>query len=68
MQEVNPAFIPRNYLVDQAIERMELTNDRTLLERLLQLSREPFAYTEEQLTYRLPEEEKTRRHQTFCGT
>ncbi|MBF4502106.1 YdiU family protein [Savagea sp. SN6] len=68
MQEVNPAFIPRNHLVDQAIERMELTNDRTLLERLLRFSREPFAYTEEQLAYRLPEEEKTRMHQTFCGT
>jgi uncharacterized protein YdiU (UPF0061 family) len=41
MDRVNPWFIPRNYLVQQAIDRAH-AGDISEIERLLEVSRRPY--------------------------
>src|SRR5699024_9595265 len=47
MKQVNPAFIPRNYLVEEAISETETTGEQTKLSTLLALVKDPYAYTPE---------------------
>lgn len=68
MKKVNPSFIPRNYLVDRAIADWVLLDDSSSVEQLIEQVRQPFSYSKWQLDYRLPELERNKRHQTFCGT
>lgn len=51
MQAVNPKYILRNYLAEQAIRRAEDDNDLGEVERLLQVLRRPFAEQPEAETY-----------------
>jgi uncharacterized protein YdiU (UPF0061 family) len=68
MNHVNPAYIPRNHLVEQAIQSFIENHDRTLLDNLLRVLKNPFQqqeHTEHLQCLPLPHE---RVYQTFCGT
>lgn len=68
MKKVNPAVIPRNYLVEEAILQIETTGKQEKLQALLALIKNPFDYNEIQLNYTFPESEKNRDFKTYCGT
>lgn len=68
MNQVNPAYIPRNHLVENAINHFIKNNDRSLMDALLLVLKNPYeqqADTEYLQALPQPEERVT---QTFCGT
>lgn len=67
MSENNPAIIPRNHRVEEALSAAE-QGDYGILQQLLQVIAQPFAYSKEQEVYTLPPEEQTIPYRTFCGT
>ncbi|MEI3613734.1 protein adenylyltransferase SelO [Pseudogracilibacillus sp. SO30301A] len=67
MKKSNPAIIPRNHLVEEALEAAVESDDYSVLENLLADLSEPFAHTKKQAEYaKLPV--PTTPYQTFCGT
>lgn len=68
MKQANPAFIPRNYLVEEAISEVITTGKQTKLKDLLNKLENPYAYSEDQLAYIFPENKYDENYQTFCGT
>jgi len=67
MEAVNPAYIPRNHLVEEAI-RDALNQDFGLFEKLLKVYKEPFKYQPEFKHFMKPPLAHQKVHQTFCGT
>ena len=63
----NPAFIPRNHLVEAALAAAE-QNDLSVLERLLQVLAAPYDHAKAAPDYRLPAPQGAAGYQTFCGT
>jgi uncharacterized protein YdiU (UPF0061 family) len=63
----NPAFIPRNHLVEAALAAAE-HYDLSVMERLLDVLATPYDYAREAAEYRQPAPEGDERYQTFCGT
>ena len=67
MKRHNPAVIPRNHRVEEALDAAEV-GDLNVMNKLLQVLKNPYDYTPEQEEYaRLPEI-RSCRYQTFCGT
>lgn len=68
MRTSNPAVIPRNHRVEEALERAENHGDLNVMEKLLAVLSDPFAHSPEQAEYaELPAQCDTS-YQTFCGT
>jgi uncharacterized protein YdiU (UPF0061 family) len=68
MSTSNPAVIPRNHRVEEALERAENYGDLSVMEKLLAVLSDPFAHSPEQAEYaELPAQCNTS-YQTFCGT
>jgi serine/tyrosine/threonine adenylyltransferase len=44
MNAVNPLYVPRNYLAQQAIDALE-TNDASVLDKLLAVAKHPYTET-----------------------
>jgi uncharacterized protein YdiU (UPF0061 family) len=66
MKSSNPAIIPRNHRVEAALEAAE-QGDLSVMERLLAVLSNPYAYSDEQVEYStLPE--TTKPYRTYCGT
>src|SRR5699024_10846010 len=65
MKQANPAFIPRNYLVEEAISEVITTGKQTKLKDLLNKLENPYAYSEDQLAYIFPEDKYDENYQTF---
>ena len=68
MQAVNPAFIPRNHLVEAALDAAVERQDFGPFEELLEVVSRPY---EDRLgfeRYAAPPGPEERVHQTFCGT
>jgi uncharacterized protein YdiU (UPF0061 family) len=68
MRRTNPAFIPRNHLVEEAISAAVSKGDFSLFETLLNVLARPY---EEQPTfgrYAEPPRPEQVVRQTFCGT
>ena len=63
----NPAFIPRNHLVEAALAAAE-QNDLGVMERLLAVLAAPYDYGRDAPEYRLPAPADGTGYQTFCGT
>ena len=63
----NPAFIPRNHLVEAALAAAE-QNDLAPLERLLDVLATPYDHTRHAPDYRQPAADNGAGYQTFCGT
>ncbi len=67
MRNSNPGVIPRNHLVEAALEAAVQEGDYSVLERLLGVLSSPFAYAPEQVEYcHVPN--PTQPYRTFCGT
>lgn len=67
MKQSNPAVIPRNHRVEEALDAAE-AGDVSKLERLHQVLSSPFAYTDDQEEYTTLPEPPDRPYRTFCGT
>lgn len=67
MKVVNPAIIPRNHRVEEALTAAEI-GDFTLTKRLLEVLANPFAYSTEQEEYALLPAISSGPYRTFCGT
>lgn len=68
MNKTNPIYIPRNHLINEAIEQFIENNSRTLMDELLALVQQPFQ--EQPNTERFKElpTPAERCYETFCGT
>lgn len=67
MRENNPAVIPRNHRVEEALTAAVTEGDFGVMDRLLEVLKRPYAYTKEQEEYALVPELQGR-YRTFCGT
>jgi len=68
MQQSNPAIIPRNHRVEEALEAAVNNDDYSLMNSLLEALSEPYNYGNVNLEYsKLPPNSKTP-YRTFCGT
>lgn len=69
MDAVNPIYIPRNHLVENALEAATESMDLRLFERLLAVVTNPFDERTADALCALPAPpELTRGYRTFCGT
>lgn len=68
MRSSNPAVIPRNHRVEEALEAAVEREDYSVMRRLLDVLRNPFAHSPEQEEYRALPESTGRPYRTFCGT
>lgn len=67
MKRNNPAVIPRNHRVEEALEAAVEDEDLSVMEQLLEVLADPYAYSMEQEEYAiLPPKDCA--YQTFCGT
>ncbi|CDZ73640.1 UPF0061 protein [Neorhizobium galegae bv. orientalis] len=67
MRAVNPAVIPRNHKVQEALSAANY-GDFSFFERLLEALEKPFEERPEFLSYMQPPKPEERVTQTFCGT
>ncbi|MDC3417403.1 protein adenylyltransferase SelO [Aquibacillus salsiterrae] len=68
MKQCNPAVIPRNHLVEEAIEAAVDRDDYRVMERLLEILSKPYAHTADQNDFaKLPPKTNVP-YRTFCGT
>jgi len=68
MYSVNPAFIPRNHLVEEAIETASNELDFEPFNTLVDVLEKPFEFDETQARYAVPPRPEQIVRQTFCGT
>ena len=68
MRTHNPAVIPRNHRVEEALEAAEERADFTVMEKLLGILSQPYQDLPEQANYHLPPPPSTQPYRTFCGT
>ena len=64
----NPAFIPRNHKVEEALAAATEDGDLSLIERLLDVLTSPFDYARDQPDYSAPAPVGAPAYRTFCGT
>jgi serine/tyrosine/threonine adenylyltransferase len=67
MKQTNPSVIPRNHRVEEALEAA-IKGDYTVMDQLLTVLEEPYAYTPEQEAYTTLPEKTNLPYQTYCGT
>lgn len=67
MRSVNPAIIPRNHRVEEALSAAEEQDDLSLLHRFLAALSSPYEVAPEATLYRDPPPDDAC-YQTFCGT
>ncbi|PKC51654.1 hypothetical protein RhiirA1_483263 [Rhizophagus irregularis] len=67
MKVSNPSVIPRNHRVEEALEAAE-KGDLSVMEKLLKVLADPYAYVPEQEDYCSLPEPTDRPYRTFCGT
>jgi uncharacterized protein YdiU (UPF0061 family) len=67
MRAVNPAVIPRNHRVEEALSAAEDRDDLAPLHRLLGALASPYEETADTARYRDPPADD-RNYRTFCGT
>jgi uncharacterized protein YdiU (UPF0061 family) len=68
MAEHNPVFIPRNHLVEGALNTA-VKGDLSDFLQVLEVLKKPYVYKEEYLKFTFPpEKEFERSYQTYCGT
>lgn len=68
MRNSNPAIIPRNHRVEEALEAAEQQGDYSVMERLLDVLSSPYAHSPEQADYTTLPAPSTRLYRTYCGT
>ncbi|WP_374019083.1 protein adenylyltransferase SelO [Paenibacillus thiaminolyticus] len=68
MRDSNPAVIPRNHRVEEALEAAVEQGDYSVMERLLAVLANPYAYSPEQAEYATLPDPSSCPYRTFCGT
>lgn len=68
MKMSNPALIPRNHRVEEALRPAVQAGDYKPLHKLLKVLADPFAHSQAQEEYAKPPEPSAVPYQTFCGT
>lgn len=69
MQQTNPVFIPRNQLVEQALEQAAFQSNQSYFNELLLLLRNPYTEQSGKDGYQMPPQPQTeQQYQTFCNT
>lgn len=68
MYSVNPVFIPRNHLVEEAISQAVNGEDDSSFHRLVEVLSRPFAYDPNLARYATPPTPDQVVRRTFCGT
>ncbi|TFE02261.1 protein adenylyltransferase SelO [Jeotgalibacillus salarius] len=68
MKQHNPNVIPRNHRVEEAIEAAVERDDFSVMYRLLDVLKDPYAYSDEQTPYCNGPDPEAGTYRTFCGT
>lgn len=68
MNAHNPAVIPRNHRVEEALAAAEQRQDFTVLQQLLEVLSHPYNDRPEYAAYRQPPAPSEQPYKTFCGT
>jgi serine/tyrosine/threonine adenylyltransferase len=68
MRNSNPALIPRNHRVEDALEAAVKQGDYSVMEQLLHVLSSPYAHSPEQADYCTLPAPSSRPYRTFCGT
>lgn len=68
MRNSNPAVIPRNHRVEEALDAAVKQEDFSVMKQLLDVLAKPYAHTPEKTEYCTLPEPSNRPYQTFCGT
>ncbi|MFT5693102.1 MAG: hypothetical protein ACI92E_002438 [Oceanicoccus sp.] len=68
MLAINPAFIARNHLVEEAIDSATHNSDLKPFNQLVDVLEEPYIFDSNLSRYAMPPEENQMVKQTFCGT
>ena len=68
MRRYNPAFIPRNHKVEEALTAATDHGDLSVLEKLLEVLAQPFAYDRQLPEFSTPAAPGAPAYQTYCGT
>ncbi|WP_330389626.1 protein adenylyltransferase SelO [Geosporobacter ferrireducens] len=68
MRKANPALIPRNHRVEDALEAAVNQGDYSAMERLLNVLSKPYAHSPEQADYAALPASAVYPYRTFCGT
>ena len=68
MRQSNPAIIPRNHRVEEALEAAVNNDDYSVMERLLDVLSRPYAHTNDQAEYAKLPPKCNSPYRTFCGT
>jgi len=68
MYAVNPVYIPRNHLVEEAIDAAQKYGDFVPFNRLVDVLATPFDFDPQQAVYATPPRPEQVVTQTFCGT
>ncbi|WP_289139139.1 YdiU family protein [uncultured Brevibacillus sp.] len=68
MRSSNPAVIPRNYRVEEALEAAVQKGDYSVMKQLLAVLADPYAYSPEQEEFSALPPCSNRPYQTYCGT
>lgn len=68
MRNNNPAIIPRNHRVEEALEAAVDNGDYSVMEKLLKALSNPYNYTAENAEYCTPPGPSPLPYRTYCGT
>jgi uncharacterized protein YdiU (UPF0061 family) len=68
MRKSNPAVIPRNHRVEEALAAAVEKGDYSVMEKLLKVLSDPYAHSDEQAEFCAPPAPSTLPYRTFCGT
>ena len=68
MMNSNPALIPRNHRVEEALDAVVERGDYSVMDKFLHVLSNPYKHSSEQLSYSTPPEETSCPYRTFCGT
>lgn len=68
MKKSNPAVIPRNHRVEEALDAAVKQGDYSVMNRLLEVLSRPYDYTPDQEEYSKLPQASNQPYRTFCGT
>ncbi|HBN86000.1 MAG TPA: YdiU family protein, partial [Clostridiales bacterium] len=68
MKNANPSVIPRNHRVEDALVAAEDKNDLSIMEKLLHVLKDPYAYSPDQEEYAQLPRPSSCIYRTYCGT
>lgn len=68
MQQHNPTIIPRNYLVEEALEAAVKNRDKRIMKKLVDALQNPYDYENISLDYTKIPKQSSCSYKTYCGT